>query len=101
MSYSSGYPIYPPVVVFDVNQTWLAGMSQAQLLTLYGQMQAAQAQLMMGGKPVTVSYAQGDGSKSVTYNMTSAGQLQNALTLVQRALGLPGMSRRPMRMRYL
>ena len=101
MSYSSGYPVPPPVAVFDVNQTWLAGMTRVQLSLLLGQMLAAQVQLMAGNKPVSVSYAQGDGSKSVSYNMASAGQLQNSITMVQRALGMPGQSREPLRMRYL
>ena len=102
MSYSSGPPIYapafyPPVQAFDPRQTVLAGMTPAQLQVLLSTAQTAYTQLMVGGKPVTVAYSQGDGSKSVTFNMASAGNLQTWISMLQKALGLPGMSRRPMR----
>ena len=101
MSYSSDFPVCLPGQTFDVGQTWLAGMTQAQLLALYGQLQQAQAMMAIGGKPQSVSYDQGGGGRSVTFNITSAGQLQNTITMVARALGMPGMSRRPMRPVYL
>jgi hypothetical protein len=96
MSYSLGYPL-PRGPVFDVNQTVLAGMTVPQLQAAYASAQAAYVQLMAGGKVVTAAYAQGNGSKSVTYNMTSAGGLLNWIGMLQKALGMPGMSRRPMR----
>ncbi len=101
MSFSSGPPFTPAPCPrgggFDPRQTALAGMTPAQLQLLLSAAQTAYTQLMVGGKPVTVSYSQGDGSKSVTFNMASAGNLQSWISMVQRALGLPGMSRRPMR----
>ena len=97
MSFTNNVSGYLPVQTFDVSQTWLAGMTQAQLLALYGQLQQAQAMMAVGGKPQSVSYDQGGGGKSVTFNITSVAQLLNTINMVQRALGMPGMSRRPMR----
>ena len=100
MSYSSGYPAFPPVQTFDISQTWLAGMTQVQLAQLYASLIAARAQMAAGGKIVSASYSQETGSRSVTYNMANQAQLMNDINLVQRALGMPGMSRRPMRPVY-
>lgn len=101
MSYSSGYAFCPQGPIFDISQTWLAGMTQPQLAALYGQLQAARAQMSMGGKVVSAAYAQGNGSKSITYNMVSRAQLEQDINLVARALGMPGTSRRPLRPVFL
>ena len=101
MSYSSGYPGCLLVQTFDVSQTWLAGMTQVQLAQLYASLIAARAQMSAGGKIVSASYAQGEGSRSVTYNMANQAQLMNDINMVQRALGMPGQSRRPMRPVFL
>ena len=82
---------------FNVSQTWLAGMTQPQLAQLYASLIAAKQQMLGGSKVVNASYTQGDGNKSVTYQMTSLAAVDGALMLVMRALGLGGPSRRPMR----
>ena len=101
MSYSSGFPAFPPVQTFDVSQTWLAGMTQVQLAQLYASLIAARMQLASGSKIVSASYAQETGSRSVSYNMANRDQLNQDINMVQRALGMPGMSRRPMRPVFL
>ncbi len=101
MSYSSGFPVCLPVQTFDVSQTWLAGMTQVQLAQLYASLIQARAQMAAGGKVVSASYSQGTGSRSVSYNMASQAQLNQDINMVQRALGMPGQSRRPMRPVYL
>ncbi len=57
--------------------------------------------MSMGAKIVSASYAQGTGSRSVSYNMASQAQLTQDISMVARALGMPGQSRRPMRPVYL
>jgi hypothetical protein len=98
MSYSSGYPGMPfGAPLFCIDQTWLAGMTVPQLTALLGTLITARGQFGAGGKPVSASYSQGDGSKAVTFNITSRAQLEQDISMVQKALGMPGMSRRPMR----
>ena len=101
MSYSSGFPVCLPVQTFDVSQTWLAGMTQPQLQQLYLSLVQARAQMSMGAKIVSASYAQETGSRSVSYNMASQAQLTQDISMVARALGMPGQSRGPMRPVYL
>ena len=50
--------------------------------------ETAYHQLMTGTKAVTVSYAMGDGSRSVTYNQASAENLRGYINQLQRELGL-------------
>ena len=90
-----------PMQTFDVSQTWLAGMTQPQLQQLYLSLVQARAQMSMGAKIVSASYAQETGSRSVSYNMASQAQLTQDISMVARALGMPGQSRRPMRPVYL
>lgn len=99
MSYT-GLPPRCAQPVFDPNQTVLAGMTRDQMALALASAQSAMVQLQTGGKVVTATYAQGDGSKSVTYNMASIAQLAQWITLLQRALGIGGQSRRPLRMVY-
>ena len=101
MSYSSGYPAFPPVQTFDISQTWLAGMTQVQLAQLLASLITARSMLSPGNKIVSASYSQETGSRSVSYNMASRDQLNQDISMVQKALGMPGMSRRPMRPVYI
>jgi len=84
-------------VYFDVNQSVLSGVPVATLQLWLQQAQQAYANYMIGGNPINLSYTQGDGTKSVTRNMTSPGQLQNWIMLLQRALGINHGARRPIR----
>jgi hypothetical protein len=62
----------------------LAGVSTVTLRSWLTTAQQAYADLMMGGKPVSVSY---DG-KSVTYMQTDRAALESWIILLQRQLGL-------------
>ena len=101
MSFSNGYPYCPQGQVFRVDQTWLAGMTQPQLAELLASLITARSQIGSGGKVVSASYTQGNGSKSVSFNITSRAQLEQDISMVQRALGMPGMNRRPLRPVFL
>jgi hypothetical protein len=100
MSGSVPPPLTPGLNGFDVSQTWLAGLTQPQLLQLQSSLLQAMIALTSGAKVATASYTQGDGSKSVTYQLTDQASVTQTLMLVNRALGLPSQSRRPMRIRY-
>jgi hypothetical protein len=82
---------------FNVNQTWLVGIPQTTLQTWLTQCQTAMFNQSIGANPITLSYAQGDGSKSVTRNITNVSQLQNTIALLAMALGLTHRARRPIR----
>ncbi len=75
----------------------LVGMSVPQLQAALASAQAAYTQMLAGGKVTSASYAQGDGSKSATYNITSVAQVRGFIYELQRALGMVGVARRPMR----
>jgi hypothetical protein len=81
---------------FDQNRTLLAGIPRATLLLWRPQLQQAMLNIALGSQPLSLSYTQGDGSKSITHNIVSVAQAQNLLQLVNRCLGLPAV-RRPMR----
>lgn len=78
----------------------LVGMTVPQLQTALAQAQAAYAQLMSGQRAVTLSYSQGDGSKSVTYDRVNMADLMNWIRMLQMQLGIPVHRRRPLRFRY-
>jgi hypothetical protein len=82
--------------MFRVDQTWLAGLSREQLLEFQAGLQQAAMQLMLGSKVTSAGYTQGDGGKNVTFQMSNLANVQITLDMVNRALGLPGMNRRPL-----
>ncbi|MEP8861355.1 gpW family head-tail joining protein [Enterobacter asburiae] len=55
---------------------------------------------MTGQQGVSFSYAQGDGTRSVTYQQTSLPQLMAFIQLLQAQLGIVPRPRRPIRFRY-
>ena len=67
----------------------LAGVPQPTLQLWLDQAQQALADLMSGRRYVTVTYAQGEGSRSVTYMRTEMGSLRAWIAELQRALN-PG-----------
>lgn len=77
-----------------------AGMSTAQLQAALANAQAAYLQLSTGAKAVTLSYTQGDGSKSVTYQQASTGGLVQLIKQLQAQLGIVHRPRRPMQFRF-
>lgn len=76
----------------------LYGMTDAQLQAALTSAQQAYVDLRTGDKAVTVSYAQGDGSRSVTFQQTNMANLRLFIADLQAALN-PGV--RPCRRRRM
>lgn len=76
----------------------LTGMSREQLKTALGTAQQAYIELSTGTKGVSFSYTQGDGTRSVSYQQTSLGDLLALIQAIQTELGMT--TRRPIRVRY-
>ncbi|WP_419692232.1 gpW family head-tail joining protein [Burkholderia gladioli] len=64
------------------------GMSAADMQSRLAALQTAYFNLSAGAKIVTASYAQGDGTKSVTYQQTDLAQILRSIEMLQMALGL-------------
>ena len=75
----------------------LAGISNADLQAQLAAAQQAYLELSSGSKVVTVSYAQGAGSRAVTYQQTDLGALQVLIRSLQQQLGIIGRARRAIR----
>ena len=73
------------------------GMTVAQKQALLAQAVKAYGDLMTGGKPVSLSYTQGDGGKSVSFSAAEAGNLTLLIKQLQVSLGLLRRARRPIR----
>lgn len=78
--------------MFNPNDTVLAGLDTATLQAWLAEAQQAYRQLMIGGKPVTVTHE----GKSVTYTESNRGDLEQWITLLMRQLGM-GRGRRALR----
>lgn len=65
-----------------------AGMGQAQLQAWLAQAQQALVDLETGAKVANVSYAQGDGSRSVSYSSADSVKLRQLISELQAALGM-------------
>ncbi len=70
--------------MFNQNNTILSGLSRPVLQQMLNDAQTAYAQLITGGKPVSVSY---DG-KAVTYTAADTAALTQYIGLIQRCLGV-------------
>ncbi|HHH1655684.1 TPA: gpW family head-tail joining protein [Yersinia enterocolitica] len=87
--------------MFNANTSLLAGaMTRAQLEEALNRAQQAYVELSVGSKGVSFSYAQGDGTRSVTYQQTDIGQLMGLIQLLQAQLGIVKRPRRALRFRY-
>ncbi|HHH0684241.1 TPA: gpW family head-tail joining protein [Yersinia enterocolitica] len=87
--------------MFDPNSSLLAGdLTREQLRSALTQAQQAYLELSTGAKGVSFSYAQGDGTRSVSYQPTDIGQLTSLIQLLQAQLGVVSRSRRTLRFRY-
>ena len=62
------------------------GMSTADLQARLAALQAAYFDLSSGAKVVTATYAQGDGTRSVTYRPSELSDILNAIYMLQMAL---------------
>lgn len=86
--------------MFNPNRSVLAGMTRAQLKVALAQAQEAYMELSTGAKGVTFTYAQGDGTRSVTFQQTSIAQLMALIQQLQAQLGIVSRPRRPVGFRY-
>lgn len=87
--------------MFHANTSLLAGaMSRTQLQEALNRAQQAYIELSTGAKGVSFSYAQGDGTRSATYQPTDIGQLMGLIQLLQAQLGIVKHPRRALRFRY-
>lgn len=66
------------------------GMTQIQLRAALSSAQSALIELQTGRAYSSMSYAQGDGAKSVTRRVTSVGEVTALIAQLQRALGIGG-----------
>lgn len=71
-----------------VPQTVWSGMSREQLKQNLATAQQAYHDVLTGNKPVSVSYSQETGAKSVTYTQANLQQLLGYITSLQSALGI-------------
>lgn len=72
-------------------------MTQQQLQTALSQAQAAYTALMTGQRTVTLSYGQGDGNKSVTFDRLEGGVAQVRFFINELQIALGNICRRPRR----
>jgi hypothetical protein len=72
-----------------------SGMTLQQKQVALASAQAAYIALLSGGKPETVSYAQGDGNKSVTFTRANIGALSNMIAQLQYETGVTRRARAP------
>lgn len=86
------------MVAFPVPYGTFRGMTQAQLIAIRATAVQALTDVMLGNKNVTLSYAQGDGAKSVTKQMTSVQNVRAFLMEIDQALF--GCRRQPIRPVY-
>ncbi|MCJ8352705.1 gpW family head-tail joining protein [Novacetimonas hansenii] len=89
------FTAYPPI---RPQQTILSGLTREQLQANLTAAQQAMHDLMIGGKPVSVSFSQVNGSRSVTYTQANRADLTAYIQLLQTALGIN--RRRPVRFMY-
>lgn len=66
-----------------------AGMTHAQLEATRGQLQRALLELATGAKVASVSYAQGNGSRSVSYTAADETRIRGLIRQINAALGQP------------
>jgi hypothetical protein len=78
----------------------LTGVPPATIQTWLGQAQQALQNLMTGQSVVTVSYAQGEGNRSVTYRRAEINTLRAWIMELQQAAGTPCARRRPIYPRF-
>lgn len=76
------------------------GRSRADLQAQLAALQSAYDQLISGQQVATASYAQGDGTKSVSFRATDLGLLEGAISLLQQKLGIIRRARRQIRFIY-
>lgn len=93
----SGYFGILPQVRYNPNTSIFAGMSKEQLQAYLASCQQAYIELQSGAKVASVSYAQGDGSRAVTYTQANATGLASLIKQLQQQLGIAGVRRKALR----
>ncbi len=83
----------------DPDSLDLAGVDEATLRAWLLEAQAALHKLAVGAQPITVMYAQGDGTKSVTYSPARMPALVAHIAALKAQLGI-GRGRRPLGVRF-
>lgn len=85
---------------FNTATSLLAGRPRAVLEADLATAQQAYIDLQGGAKVVNVSYAQGSGSRAVTYTQASVADVQHLIRTLQLQLGIVQRARRPIRVRF-
>lgn len=85
---------------FDPNSSLLAGMDLTALQASLAEAQRVYIQLSTGAQEESLSYTQGDGTRSVTYTRANLAQLAAAIQLMQAQLGIVKSPRRAMRISF-
>lgn len=85
---------------FDPNSSLLAGMDQTALRASLAQAQQIYIQLTTGAQAESLSYTQGDGTRSVTYTRANLAQLAAAIQLMQAQLGIVRSPRKALRLTF-
>lgn len=75
----------------------LAGRPVAQLQSDLAAAQQAYIELSTGAKVANATYAQGAGSRSVSYSQADIGAVQVLIRTLQQQLGITERARAPMR----
>lgn len=91
-------PLVPSRPLVQPNRSLFAGMSRDQLQAALHSAQQAYLALSSGSQIASVSYAQGDGSRSVSYRSANLADLTQLIRQLQAQLGLPGSRRSALRL---
>lgn len=75
-------------MAIDRSKSDLVGVPTTTLQQWLLDAQQAFHDFMTGGKPVIVTYAQGDGNRSVTYNKANIGDLTAYIQALKAQLGI-------------
>ena len=87
--------------MFNRNTSLLAGaMTPAQLQDALAKAQQAYIDLAAGSRGVSLSYTQGDGTRSVSYQHSSLSDLVALIQLLQAQLNIVSNPRRAMRFKF-
>lgn len=90
-------PLIPSRPHVNPNTSLLSGMSRDQARAALAQAQAALIALQSGQQVASVSYSQGDGSRSVSYRQANIADLTQLIRLLQAQAGIPGTRRAALR----
>jgi hypothetical protein len=87
-------------VRYDPNNSVFAGLDPTTAQAALTSAQTALIALQTGQQVATVTYAQGDGSKSVTYRATDIAGLTQLIRQLQAQLGIVSRPRRALTPRF-